>query len=579
MDETPPKVQSLKLNMKRWLVLCLFGIIILSLVVPNLTTLANDESNTQAVENTYWLPLIFRINIGPAVPSPGVSEWTQDAHNAQRTGFTIEEPFSNWTLLWTWNGPDANGGPGGHFYDAPREARTVTGGRFIYVPAGSEGLYALEKRTGNQAWNIRPTHFNSTPAYDLATGFLYAGGNDGRLYKINSDNGQVAQTYDAGSPLNKSVLLADGYAYVVTSSGQLHKVNTGNMSGVWTYSANSAVSTPPAYSASRGVIVYATADLYIHAVREGDGAQHWRVKPTTRNPSLDFTFDGYWPVVAEQHGIVFVRLNLGMAGLWSGPGPGNMYPNSNSETRAFLQANPQWKNLFALSLDTGIESFIPAVGPGGVEGLRNNQPVLVAGPVPVVKVLPDGKEVAYIPFRSGQGNPPDGRWDSHLGEMVLDSSTVPGLSAGDLRFVRFSNSQIKITDEQTPLTMAGDTIFNAHWGASESSRITDRSNSRGLTFGAPINSQSNPVVIRRQQSCHHFNPSTHWTTCGLTLFDDGRYWNGPGWWVYWNVLDPPTPSRRAYSEGILPRYTYVSDGLVIVQGNGGDLFVLGYNTP
>jgi hypothetical protein len=30
----------------------------------------------------------------------------------------------------------------------------------------------------------------------------------------------------------------------------------------------------------------------------------------------------------------------------------------------------------------------------------------------------------------------------------------------------------------------------------------------------------------------------------------------------------------AYSAGVLPRYTYVSDGLIVVEGNGGELFVL-----
>jgi outer membrane protein assembly factor BamB len=577
MVVTPPQMQSRKNKIGMRLIYLFVSLFVLTVPITSIS--AKEDSNFQDAENYFWLPLIYRSPvIGPAVPA--FSDWTQDAHNAQRTGFTFEEPTSNWTLLWTWNGPDANGGPGGHFYDAPREARTITGGRYVYVPAGSRGLYALDKRTGRQAWNINPTHFNSTPAYDPKTGFLYAGGNDGRLYKINSDNGHVSQTYNAGNPLNKSVLLTADHAYVTANNGQLHKVSTHNMSREWIYSANSEVSTPPAYSASRGLIIYATADLYIHAVRERDGAQHWRVKPTTNSPSIDHTFEGYWPVIAEQRGIVFVRLNLGMSGLWSGPVlPGNKYPSSNAETRDFLQKNPRWKNLFALSLDTGQESFIPAVGYGGVEGLRNGKPVLENGPVPVIKLLPNGKEVAYIPFRSGQGNPPDGRWDSHLGEMVLDSSTVPGLSAGDMRFVKFDNSQIKITDEQTPLTMAGDTIFNAHWGASESARITDRSDTRGHTFSNPINSKSNLVVIRRQVSCHHFNPTSHWTSCGLTLFDDGRYWNGPGWWVYWNVLDPPTPSRRAYSEGILSRYTYVSDGLVIVQGNGGELFVLGYNNP
>lgn len=508
-------------------------------------------------------------------PVPGdAREWSQDAHDAQRSGYSPIEPLLPWTLQWTWNGPDSQGGTGGHFYDAPKEARTVTGGSYVYVPAGGSGLYALAKSNGSQAWRITDASFNAAPAYDGNTGYLYAGGANGLLYKINTGDGTVEKTYQAGSPLNKSVLLAGSSAYVVSQNGQLHKVDTNEMSRVWVYSAGSDASTPPSYSASKGLIVYATQDLYVHAVDSNSGSRKWRVKPTVHNAGFPYTYEGYWPVIADVHGVVFVRLNLGMDGLWSGPGSGQMYPTSNAETRAYLQSNPHLKNLFALNLDNGSESFIPAVGFGGVEALQNDKPVLDVGPVPVVRVLPDGKEVAYSHFRSGQGNPPDGRWDSHMGEMVLDGSTIPGLASGDLRFIRFSNSYVHITDEQTPLSMAGNTIFHAHWGASESTRITDRSNARGLSHSDPIASQSNPAVIRRMVSCSNFNASTHWTTCGLTLFDDGRFWSGPGWWLYWNVLDPPTPSRRAYSEGILPRYTYVSGDLVIVEGNGGDLFVL-----
>src|SRR5207237_644642 len=41
-----------------------------------------------------------------------------------------------------------------------------------------------------------------------------------------------------------------------------------------------------------------------------------------------------------------------------------------------------------------------------------------------------------------------------------------------------------------------------------------------------------------------------------------------------------TPASSAYSQGILPRYTYVSDGLIVVEGNGGDLFVMKHSgTP
>jgi hypothetical protein len=521
------------------------------------------------------IPTLFLLGVSfVSVQAATNQEWTQDAHDAQRTGYTLEEPEEPWTLAWTWNGPDASGGTTKHLYDAPSEARTITGGNFVYAPAGNKGLYALSKQNGTPAWNVINTSFNATPAYDTTNNWVFAGGLDGRLYKIDAQTGAVLQTYSAGSPLNKSVLLVGQFAYVVTDSGQLHKVNTANMTGAWVYSSNAPIATPPSYSPSRDAIIYATNDLYVHAVNNADGKQKWRVKPTPNTAGFPNEMDGAWPVIAEQHGIVFVRMRLLHDALWSGPGAGNMYPNTNAEIRTFLQSKPQLKNLFALSVDTGAEAFVPAVGYGGVEALVNGQAYLDVGPVPVVRLLPDGKEVVYQVFRSGQGNPPDGRWDSHLGEMVLDNQTIPGMVAGDLRFIQFDKSPVRITDEQTPLTLAGNTFFNAHWGASESGRIVDRSNAKGITTDAPITTQRHPTIIRRMQTCSNFNAVTHWTTCGLTLFDDGRYWDGPGWWVYWNVLDPPTPHRSAYSEGILPRYTYVSGGLIVVEGNGGELFVL-----
>jgi outer membrane protein assembly factor BamB len=490
---------------------------------------------------------------GPAVPNP--AEWTQDAHDPQRTGYTFEEPVLPWTLLWTWNGPDPDGGPGGHFYHAPREARTVTGGSWVFVPAGNRGLYALSKTSGEPAWHLQAAGFEATPAYDPNSRHLLAGGTDGRLYKIEAHTGRVSGTYQAGSPIHKSVLLVGEHAYIITLEGRLHKVNIQDMTRSWIYDAGSPISTPPAYSASRGLVVFASEDLHVHAVQQTTGTQHWRVKPTSRPAKYPYSFDGYWPVVADGQGIVFVRLNLGMNALWSGPltgeWGGGIYPLTNAEIRDFLQSEGgKWKNLFALDLDNGQEKFVPAVGFGGVEGLKDDKPVLENGPVPVVRVLPDGKEVAYTHFRSGQGGAKDGRWDSHIGEMVLDNSTVPGMAAGDLRFINTANLQTVISDEQTPLTGAGDTLFHAHWGASESFRITDRSDARGKTFENPILTSLNPTVIRRIVSCASFDPATHWTSCGLSLFGDTRYWSGPGWWVYWNVLDPSDTSTA----GLQRRY-------------------------
>lgn len=508
------------------------------------------------------------------------NEWTQDGHDAGRTGYTPEEPVEPWTLAWTWNGPDANGGTGNHFYNAPAEARTVTGGGGIYVPAGARGIYALAQSTGGQRWNLAATAFNATPAYDPATGALFAGGADGNLYKIDASTGRVVQTYPTGSPINKAVLLAGPFAYVVTDGGQLHKVSTATMARAWVYAANSQSATPPSYSSSRDVIVYATADLFVHAINNVTGAQRWGVKPSPNPAQFPYTFNRAWPVIAEQHGIVFLRMQLAQGFLSDYPSTGGIYPNSNAAVRAYLQSHPDHKNLFALSLDDGTEKFVPAVGYGSTEDFINNAPYGVMGSQPVVKVWPDGTEVAYIHFRNGQSNPPDYRWDGHMGEMALDNTTIPGLAAGDLRFVRMSrlnggSAYVYLVDEQEPLTVAGSTIFQAHWGASESVKITDRSSALGLSYASPIATANHPTVIRQQASCPGMNAATHWTTCGLTMYQDGRFWGGPGFWEYWNVVAPPgSPQPNAYSAGFLPRYTYVSDGLIVVEGNGGELFVL-----
>jgi outer membrane protein assembly factor BamB len=543
---------------------------------------------TEAISHSVFLPYVTRLT---GVPPLVASEWTQEAHDAQRTGYTTEEPVEPWALLWTWNGPDASGGSTKHVYNAPREGRTVTGGGNIYVPAGAQGLYALSMATGQVVWNLKVTNvsFTATPAYDGTSASVFAGATDGRLYKVSATG--MAQSYLAGNPINRSVLLVGNYAYVVTDDGHVHKVDAATMTSAWVYAAGSAASTALAYSATRDVIILGTADLNVHAVNNGDGTKKWKVNPSANPAIFPYTYGWYWPVVADTHGVVFLRMRLQQnQGLWD---PG-LWPDTNSKAREILVSQGGiYQNLFALNLDDGTKKFIPAVGDGGTEetitGKNGPEPLLVTGPLPVVRRLVDGTEIAYSFFRNRQTTTPppsgfDARWDSHLGEMVLDNATVPGLVAGDLRFVRSVNA-IVLTDELNPLTMAGNTIFHAHWGASESVKITNRGNTLGLTYANPIATTNHPTVIRRQSqvNCNpntsgNKNTTTHWTPCGLTLFDDTRFWSGPGWWTYWNVIDPPTPvtGGLGYSDGMRPRYTYVSAGVVVVEGNGGELMVFSH---
>lgn len=521
-----------------------------------------------------WLFLPSRVS---------ADDWSQDAHDAARTGYSFENPDtgSKWSFAWFWTSP-ANAAP-------PREGRSITGGGLLYFPAGASGLYALNLSTGTQAWHVNGT-FNAAPAY--ASGFVYAGSADSHIYKINATTGATAASFTGSGPFNKAALLVGNNAYFGTDSGTFYKINTATMTSLWQYVAGANLDTPASYS-TRGILVFGTSDLYLHAVNDADGTRLWRVKPSPNNPGTYSSsgwnsFNWGWPVIAEKHGLVLMRQQLpdgnDTGAKFAGPNAGK-FALTNSENRTWLQQNPAYQNLFALDLSNGTQKFTPAVGFGSVEDSINGVAVAEMGTQPVVKVWPNGDEVVYIPFRSGQSPCGyDARWSGHMGEMVLDSTTVPGLVAGDLRFIKMNRdcqqggeSYVHVIDEETPITMAGNSLYNAHWGASEGVAITDRSVSLGLTYLNPIATTNLPVIIRRLSACASYTAATHKASCGLTLYQDGRYWSGPGWVMYYNTMDPPGPKvTTAYSAGFLPRYTYAASGYLVVEGNGGDLLVLNH---
>ena len=336
-------------------------------------------------------------------PAPAV-EWSQDGGNAQRTGFTTEEPAMPWKFAWSWNGPDEKGGTGAHQYHQPKphepwEARVCTGGAHVFASAGKRGLFALKKSDGSVAWQFSDGICNAAPAFDADTGSLLVGTDEGVLFRLDAGTGKILGRFDAHAPLTKAVLLADGHAFALAGNGVLHKVALATMKPAWTFNAAAAAQTSPAFSATRGVIVFCTADLCVHCVGAADGKEKWAVKPTPLTAADDAEFTGGWPVVAERSGLVFVRLGLAAIDtvLWSGGGPHGKWPATNAAIRERLVANPKLQTLFALRLNDGAPAFIPAAGPCGVEDLREGKPRLRAHSFPVVKIIGDS-EVAVMRY-------------------------------------------------------------------------------------------------------------------------------------------------------------------------------------
>jgi len=474
-----------------------------------------------------------------------------------------------WRWKWAWNGPTASGGISAGKFGLPRNSQPVTGGGRVYVAAGSHGVFALDNANGNVLWNKNPGgDILSTPAYDGDTQALFVFSSNGTLYKLDAATGNTAGEVAGGVASNLPLppALAGNRVYAALGN-RVYAINKTTMAVDWSYDAGAAVHTPPAYSPSTDLVVAASQDLYVHAIRNADGVRAWREKLTALNPgdpggsaALAEVFNG-WPVIAESHGLVLVKLRLNWATLytWS---PWSM---SNATMRTNLVSRPDQQVLMALRLADGKAAFVANLGHGGF-GDGNYLPM---GPQPVVKRFATGQEVAYMVIRGRDCLPGDttcdGRWDSHFGELMLDDTTVAGYSAG---YVRFMENTFFPTDEQVFLSMAGDQIFGGHWEAGIAHAITDRTESRG-SFAAPIVTSDLPNIVtsQDQDQCGAGFSTSHY--CGSSLYNT-RQWPA-GFYSFWKqgaVYDQYWSGYAQWVPSNDTLYFVGTDGTVVALAQG-----------
>lgn len=513
--------------------------------------------------------------------------WHQEAHDAQHTGFADVYVPMPWKMAWQWNGSCGDGSdcrPGnpeqGWSFEVPPRSHLVAGGGRLYLPAGENGVWAINEWDGKTVWHNPSIESFCAAAFDPETNVLFVAAGDGSLYRLNPSNGAVIDSFQADSGLNLAPTIAAGSVYVVSDSGTLYAINKNTMESVWTYSAGSQGQTPAAYSESSDVLVFGTADLYLHAVNSSDGSRRWRVKPTVHDPPIYYYTHG-WPVIADQHGIVLMRLRVQRADAFTAPEGWETYPDTNSAIRSYLISNPDRQCLFALNLDDGSTAFVPAVGPGGMERPDKEHSM---GPQPVVKQYPNGDEVVYTVWRNRLNcigyfeQHPQLNYDAGIGEMVLNDSTVPGYEAGDCRFVEFStmhNYPITV-DEMCFISVAGPTIMYSHFIALISYRITDRSDWLGHTRDSAIQAERQYTILNRIDSSGGCIRDTNTQFCsrGLQVLCDNKIYPGSGFWVFWDCIDPPWECASAYSGGMKPRYAIANNRTIYYELNGGTIFAV-----
>jgi hypothetical protein len=127
------------------------------------------------------------------------------------------------------------------------------------------------------------------------------------------------------------------------------------------------------------------------------------------------------------------------------------------------------------------------------------------------------------------------------------------------------------SDEQSPLSMAGNTLLYAHWMTLGSVRITDRSSSLGGTYANPIRSQELIPVLNTLASgtCPDRDSSKHYCPSDMYVPGDS-YRNDPGFYVYYysqRVYDQywTTPVRAAVFTTAI--YWKSNDAIIALEAN------------
>jgi outer membrane protein assembly factor BamB len=492
--------------------------------------------NAPFLSQFVYFPLIRSSGAQPTptptpTPPPGsTDDWTQQAHDALHSSYTPQVVPTPWHWKWAWNGPNAQGGVSSGKISLPRNSQPVTGGGRVYISAGANGVYALDNANGTEVWNRNPGgSINSTPAYDPASDSLFVVSTNGQLYRLNAATGQTTGNYDgkATSTLPLPPALYGGRVYFGMGT-HVYAIQKDTLLAAWAYDAGSTIDAPPAFSPATGLVIASSDDLYIHAIHDSNGTRAWRVKPTSLSPgepgdnlaNAQVTYG--WPVIADSHGLVLIKLRLNWQTLWTW----SPWPATNAQMRSNLTSRPDQQTLFALRLSNGSDAFVTDVGNGGF----GDGGYLAMGPQPVIKHFTDGTEVAYVVMRgSGCINTPcDGRYDSHFGEMELDSTTVPGFQAGDVRFIQ---NTFFPTDEQPSLTMAGNDIFGGHWMFGIANQIIDRSASKGASSSNPITTTNLPHIVTSASNCAF--SANHYCPNGLIQNGDARSLPA-GFYIYYN---------------------------------------------
>jgi outer membrane protein assembly factor BamB len=413
--------------------------------------------------------------------TPTVNEWPMAGANPQRTNWVPEN--INATIATQWVKPISP--------YVPQKVQVIAADNKVFVSTAA-GLYAFDAATGADLWQY-PTLLPLVNSPTYSNGFLYVGGLDHKIHKINAGTGQGVWTFDADAGFSSSVIVSDNRIYATNRDGALYAVNDVTPPTLaWKFQTGSQLVQSPAYK--DGILYFASNDGFAYAVTASNGNQVWKSDADGNTPTKDkfpsYGFHAWWPVIYGND-VIFVSNSFyasnGPEAYWiycqppnnlpatcpsitanASPGalgnqPGNWVSGEKTlDIRSnpygstiidYYETYPYRRNFYFVNRTTGIERTfdmdsdsvvdyapITFVGDGG----SHDPPVVVGN-----ATSSDLDDVLYF------------HTSNRSRSLSFNNANISGWAVGT-PYLSLPVSYIRSSDEPTGLTAAGSKIYYNH---------------------------------------------------------------------------------------------------------------------
>jgi len=217
-------------------------------------------------------------------------DWPQLQGNPQRTGYTPQSVALPFTVAWHREFPPER---------ICRNVQAVVYSGKVFLGTKSGNLYALDARTGKEAWKYSAgSGILHTAA--CADGKVVIACMDGTVRAVNADTGAEAWTFQANRwfAFSTAPLVAEGAVFIGQRQGTFYALRLKDGSLLWEFEAGEPIANSAAYN--KGRVFFCDEGLYVHCLDADNGKEVW-----TSEKLYGQSAKQYHPVICE--GYVLLR--------------------------------------------------------------------------------------------------------------------------------------------------------------------------------------------------------------------------------------------------------------------------------